>query len=47
MLRFGELKKLARASAGEGKPLRIALLGDSATQLLATAMRGTPSCTEI
>ena len=41
MLRFGELKKLARASAGEGKPLRIALLGDSATQLLATAMRGT------
>ena len=40
ILTFGELKKMAREEV-IGARVRIALLGDSATQLLATAIRGT------
>ncbi|MBQ7689727.1 MAG: HAD family hydrolase [Muribaculaceae bacterium] len=39
---FKELKKLARnESESSTAPLRVALVGDTATQLLATALRGT------
>ena len=40
MLTFKELKRLSKQDAS-GKPVvKLALLGDTATQLLATALRG-------
>ena len=40
MKTISELKKLAKRTT-EGTPLKLALVGDTATQLLATAIRGT------
>lgn len=40
MKTISELKKLAKHTT-EGAPIKLALLGDTATQLLATAVRGT------
>lgn len=40
MLEFKQLKKLAKAAGENPEGLRIALLGDTATQFLATAIKG-------
>ena len=40
MLEFKQLKKLAKAAGENQEGLRIALLGDTATQFLATAIKG-------
>lgn len=37
---FSQLKKLSRQAPAAGKPYRLAILGDCATQHLATALRG-------
>ena len=40
MLEFKQLKKLAKAAGENPEGLHIALLGDTATQFLATAIKG-------
>jgi len=40
MLKFAELKKNLKKDAGHLKTIKVAILGDSSTQLLATAIRG-------
>ena len=40
MKTFQELKKLSRQTSGEMPHLKVAILGDSATQLLCTAIKG-------
>ncbi|MGM9694873.1 MAG: HAD-IIIC family phosphatase [Alloprevotella sp.] len=45
MLTFSELKRLSRTAPEHGAPLRMALLGDTATQFLATALKGWATAT--
>ena len=40
MLEFKQLKKLAKAAGDDPEGIRVALLGDTATQFLATAIKG-------
>ena len=40
MLEFAELKRLLKSNKVSSKPIKIALIGDTATQFLATAIKG-------